>query len=73
MCTERGDAFKHFHVQGVLKKRSSSSVKVKHELSAWLAEHVDNYADLHCSVCVKKAANRGSVPVQAVICWCAFS
>jgi hypothetical protein len=27
MCTERGDAFKHLHVQGVLKKLSSSSVK----------------------------------------------
>ena len=32
MCTERGDAFKHLHVQGVLKKRSTSSVKIKHEL-----------------------------------------
>ena len=59
MCTERGDAFKHLHVQGVLKKRSSSSVKIKHELMAWLAEHVAGYADLHCSVCMKKAANKG--------------
>ena len=59
MSTERGDAFKHLHVQGVLKKRSTSSVKVKHELAAWLAEHVDGYADLHCSLCVKKATNKG--------------
>jgi hypothetical protein len=59
MCTERGDALKHLHVQGVLKKRSTSSVKIKHELIAWLAEHVQNYATLGCSVCVKKAANKG--------------
>jgi hypothetical protein len=59
MCTERGDALKHLHVQGVLKKRSSSSVKIKNELIAWLAEHVQNYAALNCSVCVKKAANKG--------------
>jgi hypothetical protein len=32
-------------VQGVLKKRSSSSsVKIKNELIAWLAEHMQNYA-----------------------------
>ena len=59
MCTERGDAFKHLHVQGVLKKRSTSSVKIKRELSTWLADHVDNYAALQCSVCVKKASNKG--------------
>jgi hypothetical protein len=59
MCTERGDAFKHLHVQGVLKKRSTSSVKIKHELTAWLAMHVDNFAALKCSVCVKKASNKG--------------
>jgi hypothetical protein len=58
-CTERGDAFKHLHVQGVFKQRSTSSRKLKSELVAWLQEHVSGYADLNCSVCLKKAANKG--------------
>lgn len=59
ISTERGGAFKHLHIQGVYKKRGTSTQALKKDLLQFLSSHVQNFAALNISCCLKKATNKG--------------
>ena len=69
ISTERGGAFKHLHIQGVLTVQSTSSTKIKNTLRKWLTDHVQNWAELKADICCKKASNKGLHTFQGLVAY----
>ena len=69
ISTERGGAFKHLHIQGVLTVQSTSSTKIKNTLRKWLTDHVQNWAELKAYICCKKASNKGLHTFQGLVAY----